>query len=149
MNLARLLASMKDDEGRVQIEGFYDGIAPLSELEIAAMKEEPPVDGDLQRELWIGRTENSPRRLIEVLNEPSFSIRGLASGAVGDASRNVIPASAKASIDIRLVKGNDPAHMLDLVRAHIRSLGYLLVEGREPTEAERLESPKVARLDAT
>ena len=148
MNLARLLASMKDDEGRVQIQGFYDGIAPLSEVEIAAMKAEPAVDGELQRELWIGRTENSPRRLIEVLNQPSFNVRGLASGAVGDASRNVVPASATASIDIRLVKGNDPAHMLDLVRAHIRGLGYLLVEDREPTEAERLRSPKVARLDA-
>lgn len=148
MNLARLLASMKDDEGRVQIAGFYEGIAPLSAVEIAAMKSAPPVDGDLRRELWIGRTENSPRSLIEVLNQPSLNIRGLASGAVGDASRNVVPATASASIDIRLVKGNDPAHMLDLVRAHIRGLGYLLVEGREPTEAERLQAPKVARFDA-
>jgi acetylornithine deacetylase/succinyl-diaminopimelate desuccinylase-like protein len=148
MNLARLLASMKDDEGRVQIDGFYDGIAPLSEVEIAAMKEEPPVDGDLQRELGIGRTENSPRRLIEVLNQPSFNIRGLASGAVGAASRNVVPATASVSVDIRLVKGNDPARMIDLVRAHIRNLGYLLLEGRDPTEAERLQSPKIARLDA-
>ncbi len=147
MNLARLLASMKDDEGRVQIQGFYDGIAPLSAAERAAMNEEPPVDAALQRELWIGRTENSPRRLMDVLNQPSFNIRGLASGAVGEAARNVVPESAAASVDIRLVKGNDPARMLDLVRAHIRNLGYLLVEGREPTEAERLQAPKVARLD--
>ncbi|MBL0160574.1 MAG: M20/M25/M40 family metallo-hydrolase [Bryobacterales bacterium] len=149
MTLARLLASMKDDEGRVQIQGFYDGIAPLSEVEIAAMKAEPPVDGDLQNELLIGRPENSPRRLIEVLNQPSFNIRGLASGAVGEASRNVVPTHATASIDMRLVKGNDPARMVELVRAHIRNLGYLLVENREPTEAERLQSPKVARLDWT
>ncbi|HEY3442159.1 MAG TPA: M20/M25/M40 family metallo-hydrolase [Paludibaculum sp.] len=149
MTLARLLASMKDDEGRVQIQGFYDGVAPLSEVEIAAMKAEPPVDGDLQNELLIGRTENSPRRLIEVLNQPSFNIRGLASGAVGEASRNVVPTFATASIDIRLVKGNDPAKMLELVRTHIRNLGYLLVENREPTDSERLQSPKVARLDVS
>lgn len=149
MMLARLLASMKDDEGMVTIPGFYNGIDPLSETEIAAMKAEPPVDQALMRELWMARAENSPRRLMEVLNKPSFNIRGLDSGAVGEASRNVVPAVAQASVDIRLVKGLDPDATLEKVKAQIRDQGYFLVEGREPTEVERLQWPKVAAFYAT
>lgn len=146
MMLARLLASMKDDEGRVTIPGFYEGIAPLSESEQAAMKAEPPIDEALQRELWIARSENSPQRLMEVLNQPSLNIRGLDSGS---ALRNVVPSEAAASIDIRLVKGNDPQAMLERVKAHIRDQGYFVVEGREPTEVERLQWPKVAAVYVT
>ncbi len=144
--LSRLLASMKDDEGRVLITGFYDGVQPLSEIEINAMKGEPPIDEALQRELWIARSENSPQRLIEVINQPSFNIRGLASAAVGDASRNVIPTEATVSVDIRLVKGNDPQAMLEKVKAHIRDQGFFLAENRAPTEFERLQWPKVASI---
>lgn len=149
MMLARLLASMKDDEGHVTIPGFYTGIAPLSETEVAAMKAEPPIDEALKRELWLARTENGPQRLMEVLNQPSFNIRGLESGAVGEQSRNVVPAVAQASVDIRLVKGLDPSAMLDKVKAHIRDQGYFLVDGREPTEIERLQWPKVASFYST
>ncbi|QOY88525.1 M20/M25/M40 family metallo-hydrolase [Paludibaculum fermentans] len=149
MMLARLLASMKDDEGRVTIPGFYADIDPLTETELAAMKAEPPIDETLMRELWIARTENAPRRLMEVLNQPSFNIRGIDSGAVGEASRNVVPSEAAASVDVRLVKGNEPKAMLEKVKAHIRDQGYFLVEGREPTEIERLQWPKVAAFYST
>src|SRR5258708_4021332 len=55
MAMARLLASMKDDDGRVLIEHFYDGIEPLSETEKRAVAEAPDVDRDLMRELPLGR----------------------------------------------------------------------------------------------
>jgi acetylornithine deacetylase/succinyl-diaminopimelate desuccinylase-like protein len=57
MMLARLLASMKDDNGRVTIGRFYDGIEPLSETERRAVADAPDVDRDLMRELWLGSTE--------------------------------------------------------------------------------------------
>jgi len=145
MRLARLLASMKDDEGRVTIAGFYDGIEPLSETEKRALAEEPPVEDALRRELWLGSTENAPRRLSDVINEPSLNIRGLESGAVGAASRNVIPAEATASIDIRLVKGIDYQAIAEKVTAHIRSQGYTVLD-RTPTEDERMRSAKIARV---
>src|ERR1039458_5279956 len=56
MMLARLLASMKDDDGRVTIDRFYDGIEPLSETERRAIAEAPDVDLALMRELWLGRS---------------------------------------------------------------------------------------------
>src|SRR5262245_21203083 len=57
MMLARLMASMKDDEGRVTVMGFNDGIEPLSDTEKRAVAAAPDVDGDLKRELALGRTE--------------------------------------------------------------------------------------------
>ena len=109
MMLARLLASMKDDDGRVLIEHFYDGIEPLSETEKRAIAEAPDVDRDLMRELSLGRTEGGGKKLVELINLPSLNIRGMASARTGDKASNVIPATATATIDIRLVKGIDRA----------------------------------------
>jgi acetylornithine deacetylase/succinyl-diaminopimelate desuccinylase-like protein len=55
MTLARLLTSMKDDDGRVLVDGFYDGIAPLTESEKRALAEAPDIDDQLIREfcLWL------------------------------------------------------------------------------------------------
>src|SRR5579884_589492 len=63
MMLARLLASMKDDDGRVLVDHFYDGIEPLSATEKRAIADAPDVDEELKRELWLGRTEGGGRKL--------------------------------------------------------------------------------------
>ena len=68
MALARLLASMKDDDGRVTIAHFYDGIEPLTDTEKRAIAEAPDVDADLRRELWLGRTEGGGKKLVELIN---------------------------------------------------------------------------------
>ena len=70
MALARLLASMKDDDGRVLIDHFYDGIEPLSETEKRAIAEAPDVDRELMRELALGRTEGGGKKLVELINLP-------------------------------------------------------------------------------
>ena len=67
MMLARLLASMKDDDGRVLVKDFYDGIEPLSETEKRAVAEAPPVDEDMKRELWLGSTEGERQKLGRTL----------------------------------------------------------------------------------
>jgi acetylornithine deacetylase/succinyl-diaminopimelate desuccinylase-like protein len=63
----------------------------------------------------------------------------------GYEDRTIIPPDATAAIDIRLVKETPSAHMVALVRAHIEKQGYHVVEG-EPTNAERAQFPKLARL---
>ena len=85
---------MKDDEGRVLIDRFYDGIAPLGDAEKQALAEMPKQDGDLRRELWLARNDGGGEPLEGLLNYPSLNIRGLASAGVGSQSRNVIPAQA-------------------------------------------------------
>ena len=143
MALARLLASMKDDDGKVLIDHFYDGIAPLSETEKRAVAEAPDVDRTLMSELWLGRTDGGGKKLVELLNYPSLNIRGMASSRVGDKASNVIPSTATASIDIRLVKGIDPATAFARVSEHIRKQGYEIVS-KEPDAATRMKYPRLA-----
>jgi acetylornithine deacetylase/succinyl-diaminopimelate desuccinylase-like protein len=145
MMLARLLASMKDDDGRVLIEHFYDGIEPLTDTEKRAIAAAPDVDRDLMRELALGRTEGGGKKLVELINLPSLNVRGMASARTGDKASNVIPATATATIDIRLVKGVDGHVAAGRVMDHIRGQGYFIVES-QPDTATRMAHPKVARV---
>jgi acetylornithine deacetylase/succinyl-diaminopimelate desuccinylase-like protein len=145
MMLARLLASMKDDDGRVLVDRFYDGIVALSESERKALAGSPDIDSELRRELWLARTEGSGRKLNELINEPSLNVRGLESVAVGKQARNVVPASATASIDLRLVKGIDWHVQAERVIRHIEKQGYFVTKD-EPDESMRRQHPKIARV---
>jgi len=145
MMLARLLATITDGEGRVLIDGFYDGIQPLTELERKALAEAPDFDEELKRELGLAAADGSGRKLHELINLPSFNVRGLESVGVGAQARNVVPASATASIDIRLVKGLDHARQVERVIAHLRKQGYH-VTADEPTAEERRRHAKIARV---
>jgi acetylornithine deacetylase/succinyl-diaminopimelate desuccinylase-like protein len=145
MALARLLASMKDDDGRVLIDHFYDGIEPLTETEKRAIAEAPEIDRDLMRELALGRTEGGGKKLVELINMPSLNVRGMASSRVGDKASNVVPSTATASIDIRLVKGIDPATAVRRVLDHIRKQGYEIVE-TEPDTATRMQYARLAQV---
>ncbi len=145
MMLARLLTSMKDESGHVLVDGFYNGIAPLSETEKRAIAESPDIDPELMKELWLGSTEGAPKKLIELLQLPSLNIRGMASSRTGAQASNVIPSSATAAIDMRLVKGMDHRETVARLTAHIRKQGFFVVES-EPGADVRLAHPKVARV---
>ena len=145
MMLAKLLSSMKDDNGRVLIEHFYDGIDPLSDTEKRAIAEAPAPDADLMKELWLGATEGAPKKLIELLQLPSLNIRGMASSRIGDQASNVIPSSATASIDMRLVKGMDNRATVARFIEHVRKQSYFVTDA-EPAGEMRLAHPKVARI---
>lgn len=140
--LAHLLASMKAEDGTVPIEGFYDTVEPIGPTERAALSTVPDFDEALRRELGIGRTEGGGAPLAERILLPSLTIRSLESGGVG----NVIPTEASAFLNIRLVKGNDPEGMLDVVEAHIRTQGYHIVRD-DPDLATRVRHPKIARVE--
>jgi acetylornithine deacetylase/succinyl-diaminopimelate desuccinylase-like protein len=143
MMLARLLATMKDDEGRVTIAHFYDGVEPLSEGEKRAVAEAPDVDHDLMRELWLGRTEGGGQKLLDLLNLPSLNVRGMSSARTGSQASNVIPATATATIDIRLVKGVTKEMAVRRVMDHIRAQGYFIADS-EPDAQMRMAHPRVA-----
>jgi acetylornithine deacetylase/succinyl-diaminopimelate desuccinylase-like protein len=129
----------------VLIDHFYDGIQPLSQIERRAVAEAPDVDRDLMRELSLGRTEGGGKKLVELLNFPSLNIRGMSSSRTGAQASNVIPSTATASIDIRLVKGIDHEAAEQRVIDHIRKQGYFIVE-TEPDAETRMSHPRVARV---
>jgi acetylornithine deacetylase/succinyl-diaminopimelate desuccinylase-like protein len=123
MELSRLLASMKDENGRVLIDGYYDDVLPLNEIERQALALMPDNDAELQRALGIAKPEGAGKKLVELINEPSLNIRGLRSAYVGERAQNVVPDSAEASIDARLVKGEDPQKKFEQIAGFIEG-GY-------------------------
>jgi acetylornithine deacetylase/succinyl-diaminopimelate desuccinylase-like protein len=143
--LAELLASMKDETGRVTIAGFYDDVVPLTAAERAAIAAAPVPDAQLRAELGLGWTEGGGASLAERINLPSLNINGMRSADVGDRSRNVIPTTATAALDLRLVLGNDPTRQVDRVIAHIRAQGYEVLD-RAPTMEERRRFPRIATV---
>ena len=145
MELARLLASMKDANGRVLIDGYYDDVAPLSDVEKKALDAMPVNDAELEKELGIAKPEGNGKKLVELLQEPSLNIRGLQSAYVGEHAQNVVPDRAEASIDARLVKGEDPQKKSEQIVAFVRKQGYYVTD-REPTMEERREHVLIAKV---
>lgn len=144
--LARLLASMKDDSGRVTIADWYADTEPLGQAELRAIADAPQYDEELKKQLGLKRTEGSDKSLLELINLPSLNINGLASGDVGALARNVIPTTATAVLDLRLVKGNDHQRQTQRLVEHIQKQGYHVID-RDPTDAERGQYPLLARVN--
>ena len=147
MLLARLLASMKDDTGRVTIAGWYDGVEPLGDAERHAIAEAPAYDDELRSQLGLARTEGNGKSLLELINQPSLNINGISSGDVGALARNVIPTTATAVLDLRLVKGNDHQRQVLRLIDHIRKRGFFVID-HDATDAERKQHALIAKVIA-
>ena len=145
--LALLLASMKDADGKVTIAGWYDDVEPLGELERKAIAEAPQYDPELKTQLGLARTEGGGKTLLELLNLPSLNINGFGSGDIGSLARNIIPTTATAVLDLRLVKGNDHKRQVQRLIDHVRKQGYFVID-RAPTNEERLQHSRIATIVA-
>jgi acetylornithine deacetylase/succinyl-diaminopimelate desuccinylase-like protein len=147
MMMAKLLASMKDDKGKVIVKGFYDDVIPLSPSEKKALREVPSVDAQMKDELGISAEEMAGVALGEAINMPSLNINGMQSGNVGKLASNQIPTFATAVIDLRLVLGNDWKRQQQKVIAHIKAQGYYVTD-QEPTDEERKKYGKIIKVIA-
>lgn len=147
IRLVRLLASMKEDDGRVAIEGFYDGIPPLTPAE-RAMLLAVPDDADGLLELFgVAGPESSAETLQEALQKPSLNVRGLSSAFVGANAANIIPDVAMASVDVRLVRETPSEALLERIRAHVREQGFHIVEA-DPDDATRAQYRDIVKVEA-
>lgn len=148
MMLARLLTSMKDDDGNVLINGFYDDVTPLTDLEKQALARIPAVDAPLRQELGFTQAEGGGKSLADLLMRPSLNINGFASANVGKMAANVIPTSATVSLDLRLVLGNDAQRQVQKVIDHVVAQGYYVTQQESITDEERAKYPRIARITA-
>ncbi len=146
LDLVQLLASMKNANGRVTVDGFYDDVPRLSDEERQILAAVPDRRDDLMRFFGIQRTEQVGDNLQEALQYPSLNIRGLQSGDVGDQARTIIPDRAIAEIDVRLVKETDAERMLQRVLAHIRAQGFHVLMNAEPDDDTRARYPRIVRV---
>jgi acetylornithine deacetylase/succinyl-diaminopimelate desuccinylase-like protein len=143
--IASLVTSLRDDEGRILIPGFYDDVTPVSASDKAALAALPPVEDDLKRALGLGRNIGGPR-LADGYMTPTLNVRAIHGGDTGPDAANAIATEAEASIDIRLVPGETTARVHALVEGYLKSQGWLIVR-EAPDLATRLANRKVVRLE--
>jgi acetylornithine deacetylase/succinyl-diaminopimelate desuccinylase-like protein len=138
MRLVQLLAGMKDEKGHVLIKGFYDDVIPLSSEEKKAIAALPDVTPTLRKELGIAEPDGDGVSFLELLSLPSLNINGIQSANAGKLAANIIPATAEATLDLRLVPGNDVNRQMQKVKDYIQSKGYHIID-HEPTDDERAQ----------
>ncbi|HXI87334.1 MAG TPA: M20/M25/M40 family metallo-hydrolase, partial [Parvularculaceae bacterium] len=144
--LARILASMKDADGKVTITGYYDGVK-LDKKTRAMLAAVPEDEAATLSRVKLAAPERVASSLQEALQYPSLNIRGMASAWIGREARTIIPADATAEIDIRTVKETPPERLVGLVKRHIEKLGYYVID-HEPTDDERMAHARLVRFNA-
>ncbi|MFT7275084.1 MAG: acetylornithine deacetylase/succinyl-diaminopimelate desuccinylase-like protein [Cyclobacteriaceae bacterium] len=142
LRMAKLLASMKDDAGRVTIPGFYDGIS-ISEDVASILKAVPDDENQINDRLQIVRADQVGTYYQEAIQYPSLNIRGMQSGWINEKARTIIPAWARAEIDVRIVLESDPEQLILLIKQHIEKEGYYVID-HKPSKEERLANEKIA-----
>lgn len=145
--LAKLLGGMKDEEGRVLIPGFYDGVL-LSETEKAMINSIPETKEELMHTLGIAAHDRVGSTYQESLQYPSLNILGLKAATIGKEANTVIPAEAIAEIDMRLVPETPGERQVELLKEYIRSKGFHFVNGT-PTEEERKSFTHLISMEYT
>lgn len=145
--MSQLLSSMKDENGRVIIPGFYDGIT-FTDAERKIFAAVPDNEPAVRKRLGIGRTDQVGRNYQESINYPSLNIRGISAGYTGAQATTIIPATAVAELDMRLVPESDPVRLIGLIKEHIRKQGFYITE-TDPTDEERMSHPKIVKVNTS
>ena len=124
MALARILAGVRDEKGRVKIAGFYDGVAPLSKFERQQSARYPLNDAQLKKLVGVPKLfgEQGFTPTEQRSARPTFEINGLTSGYQGEGSKTIVPSWARAKITCRLVPDQDPEHIRKRVLAHLKKV---------------------------
>ena len=145
VRLSQLIASMKDDDGKVAIPGYYDGIT-ISEEARAIMSAVPDDEKFIRRSIGISEPDKVANNYQESIQYPSLNVRGMQSGWVEKEVRTIIPSYALAEIDVRLVKETDPNRIIKLIKNHIKSQDYYIID-RDPKDNERSRYNKIASFN--
>lgn len=141
--LAHVITSMRDENGRILIDGFYDDIVPPTDAEKAAIAAMPAMESTLKAEFQIGATEGG--LLNERIMLPALNVSGIRAGQVGDDASNTIQPSARAAIDFRLVPAQTTESVKKLVEQHLQSIGYKIVRD-DPDAATRTANAKTIKV---
>ena len=120
------LCTLRDKNGRVAIEGFYDGIVPPTPAEKDAIANIP---FDAQSTLkYLGlETFDLPDGMPyweKIMFQPTFNICGYASGYGGEGTKTVLPCKTRIKIDMRLVKNQNPSDIYEKFKRHMEKHGF-------------------------
>lgn len=131
--LLQAINTLKDADDRVLIPGFYDAVRQPTEADLAAL-DAMPFEEQAQRER-LGITAHinglTGRALKEkLIFQPTANIAGIESGYTGEGMKTVLPHTAHAKMDFRLVPDQDPDAILQQLRDHLAASGFEDVEVR-------------------
>jgi len=119
--LAHILGGLRNADGLITVEGFYDDVIPLSDEVRAAIDRVPFPDADLLAETGASATWGEPGFTTKerIFARPTLDINGLTSGWQGAGTKTVLPAVASAKITCRLVAAQSPEAIFEAIRAHV------------------------------
>ena len=122
--LARLVAGLVDENGRVTIPGFYDDVRELTESERSAFNEAPFDLEAYKKSLDIGEVEGEAgyTTLERTGVRPSLDVNGIWGGYIGEGTKTVIPSKASAKISMRLVPNQDYRKISELFQRHFEAV---------------------------
>jgi len=150
--LLRAINTLRDDTGRITIDGWYDDVRAFTPEELTALEKEPPQEEPLKKELGVTQflAGMSGLELKKALaGNPTANIAGLYSGYIGEGHKTVLPSYAKAKMDFRLVPDQDPEKLARLLRDHLQQRGFgdieLTIQAENPAARTPLSSP-IARI---
>lgn len=143
-SLARLLASMKDERGRVLIPGYY-ATTKLNKEDLRALDAVADDEAAMKKRVGVAATEQVANNYQRALQYPSLNIRGMAAASVGNSAANIIPKEAIAEIDIRTTQEADARYLTDLLQKHIVRQGFHVID-HAPDDAERQRYPKLLQM---
>ena len=122
--LSRILSGLHDDQGRITLAGFYDGVPPLSE---SLRRQWHRLDfdhtaflADVNLSHPAGERGKTPLEMI--WSEPTCEINGIAGGYTGAGFKTVLPSTATAKLSFRLVGQQDPLKIRDAFRAYVTNM---------------------------
>lgn len=149
--LCKMLASLVDDAGVIQLPGFYDNCRPLSESEREQLAELPHSDELFAEQIGVpqlgGEAEYSA--LERRWARPTFDVNGLTSGHQGEGVKTIIPATASAKLSFRLVPDQDAHQLCEVLETFLHSQlppsvhMKLTCDHAAPGMLSRLDSPYV------
>lgn len=122
--LVKGLSSLRDTNGHILIDGFYDTVDKMSPEEEKLAEEQDFNLENAKKAAGLRRTVNDYNPLKELVNMPTISINGLSAGYQGTGVKTVIPRHASAKLDCRLSPHQDPEKMMQLVREQLVKNGF-------------------------
>jgi len=129
--LVQALRTIKDENGEISLDGLEELIEPPSKEDLKAI-EEIPFDEPALKASWVveafDRNLTGKEALKEYLLRPTANIAGIQSGYTGPGSKTIVPSEAFVKMDFRLVAGQSPEPVLELLRSHLRKRGFENVE---------------------
>jgi acetylornithine deacetylase/succinyl-diaminopimelate desuccinylase-like protein len=120
--LARIIADLRDEKGRITLPGFYDGVRELPD-EVAQQWRELPFDESAflgQVGLSVPAGEQGRSVLEMIWSRPTCDVNGIVGGYTGKGSKTVLPAQASAKFSFRLVGNQDPRKIAESFRAFVK-----------------------------